>query len=285
MKTNFDCFPCFLKQISRTGRLLGMDESAIWALLKHGSSLLAAMDVDNPPPQNAVAVYDMISERSGTDDPFRELKVQSTLHALAIYDDLQARINKHPDPLEAAVKYAACGNVIDYGVGDTYDIMEELETVLQQEFYAWEYEFFISRLEKASWVLYLGDNCGETVFDRLLIETMNVPVTFVVRDRPIINDVTMEDARQAGLDKVSTVISSGCRAPGVIIEKCSDEFRRLYQEAPLIISKGQGNFETLCDESREIFFLFKIKCAVVAKYLQTGLNSMFFGLSSNRISS
>lgn len=277
MKTHFECFPCFLKQILRTGKILGMDQASIWHLLKKGGVILSDMNIENPPPANAVAIYDMISEKSQTRDPFQQLKEQSTDHALGLYPGLKKSIESQADPLATAVKYAACGNVIDYGVGSTYDIEREIENIFQQEFHVWEYDVFVSRLDQASWVLYLGDNCGETVFDRLLIETLEKPVTFVTRDEPIINDVTIEDARRAGLDKVCKVISSGCRAPGIIIEDTSEEFRRLYEDAPLVISKGQGNFETLCDEPREIFFLFKVKCQVVAGHVGCPVNQLFFG--------
>ncbi len=277
MKTHFDCFPCFLKQTSRTGIILGMDDKAVWKLMKMAGTILSKMDVLNPPPRNAVAIYDMIAENSGRQDPFQEVKKQSTLHALALFEELEKKIKEHPDPLAAAVRYAACGNVIDYGVGSTFDILDEIESALEVEFHHWEMERFRSRLHQAEHVLYIGDNCGETVFDRLLIEIIGKPVTFVVRDGPIINDVTLEDAQMAGLDKVATVISSGCRAPGIVLQETSRQFRNLYETSPLIISKGQGNFETLCDEKREIFFLFKIKCKVVAEYVNAPLGSMFFG--------
>ncbi len=277
MKTHFDCFPCFLKQVSRTGRILGMDDRAIWQAMKRAGRILADMEVRNPPPQNAVSIYDMISEESGSPDPFRRIKEQGTLQALSLYDDLKRKILQHSDPLEAGVRYAACGNVIDYGVSSTYDIMDEIQKALEAHFHLWDMDRFRARLTAASWILYLGDNCGETVFDRLLIETLGKPVTYVVRDGPIINDVTMEDAIHAGLDKIATIVSSGCRAPGIVLQQTSAGFRDLYVNAPLIISKGQGNFETLCDENREIFFLFKIKCRVVADYLGSPMGSMFFG--------
>jgi len=277
LRTHFDCFPCFLKQASRTGKILGLDDNAVWDLMKRAGIILSEMKEAHSPPRNAVAIYDMISERAGTGDPFREIKRQSTLHALSLYDELKKKVLAHPDPLEAAVKYAACGNVIDYGVSSSFDIMAEIQNVLDNEFHVWDHGTFLSRLQDASMVLYLGDNCGETVFDRLLIETMGKPVTYVVRDGPIINDVTMDDALEAGLDKVATLMSSGCRAPGVVLEQASGEFRHVFETAPLVISKGQGNFETLCDEPKEIFFLFKIKCRVVAEYLHAPMGSLYWG--------
>jgi len=115
--------------------------------------------------------------------------------------------------------------------------------------------------------LYIADNAGETVFDRLLIEEIGQPVVYAVREKPIINDATREDAVLSGLDKVSKVMSSGCDSPGNILKFCSAEFLRVYRSADLIISKGQGNYEALSDEKRPVFFLLKAKCPVVARDL------------------
>jgi len=277
MRTHFDCFPCFLKQVIRTGLSLDLGEEEIWGLLKQSAGILAEMDIPSPPPKNAVKIYDAISRYTGNEDPFRGLKKDSIEQALALYPEIKRRVSEHRNPVEAAVRYAASGNVIDYGVGSSYDLLSEIESVLEEDFFSWDFDAFEERLRHADWLLFLGDNCGETVFDRLLIETIGKPVTFVVRDAPIINDVTMEDAVSSGLDKVATIVSSGCRAPGIILEWCSESFLELFRGAPLIISKGQGNFESLVQERREIFFLFKIKCKVVAEYLSAPPNTMFFG--------
>ena len=112
--------------------------------------------------------------------------------------------------------------------------------------------------------LYIGDNAGESVFDRILIERLNKPVTYIVREIPIINDVTYKDALQAGIDKVATIFSSGTRAPGTFLKKCSREFIEMFNSAKFIISKGQGNYEGLSNEKHRIFFLLKAKCYVIA---------------------
>jgi len=140
---------------------------------------------------------------------------------------------------------------------------------------SFDYQEFKYALNNAESILYLGDNTGEIVFDKLLIEELSnmlpdVKITYVVRDKPVINDALMEDAVSCGLDKIVDVISSGCDAPGTILDLCSKEFLKLYESAELIISKGQGNFETLADEKRPIFFLFKVKCPVIANH--TGFN-------------
>ncbi len=279
MKMHLDCASCFLKQAIRTGKLLQSTHQQLWEMVRGCGNVLAQIDVNCPPPQNAVKLYDMISDVTGQTDPFLYLKKESTRQALKLYPELKRRVAESGDRLEAALKYAACGNVIDYGVSSNFDILKEVDAALSTRFSHWEYGPLKERIRSAEWILYLGDNCGETVFDRLLIEEIGVPVKYVVRGGPIINDVTLDDAIDAGLDKVSQIVLSGCRAPGTILEWCSDEFKGMFHNAPLIISKGQGNFETLSDVEREIFFIFKIKCEVVASFLNSPINSMVMGRS------
>ncbi len=279
MKMHLDCPSCFLNQAIRTGRLLGCSDRCIWEMVKGCGQVLSQVNEELPPPQNAVALYDRIAEKAGVRDPFFKLKKESTRHALGLYPELKRKIKDHGDALEAALRFAACGNVIDYGVSSDFDLLKEVENALGTRFSMWEYHVFLKRLSKADWILYLGDNCGETVFDRLLIEELRKPVKYAVRGGPIINDVTEEDARDAGLHKVAEIVSTGYRAPGIVLKECSDRFRELFASAPMIISKGQGNFETLSDEYREIFFIFKIKCKVVSNFLGFPLNTMFLGRS------
>ncbi len=277
MKMHLDCANCFLNQAIRTGRLLGCSDRCLWQMVKGCGQVLSQVNEDLPPPQNAVALYDMIAEKAGIRDPFYKLKKESTRHALGLYPELKRKIKDHMDALEAALRFAACGNVIDYGVSSDFNLLKEVEKALGTRFSVWEYNAFLKRLSKAGWILYLGDNCGETVFDRLLIEELKKPVKYAVRGGPIINDVTEEDARDAGLHEVAEIVSTGYRAPGIVLKECSDSFRELFASAPMIISKGQGNFETLSDENREIFFIFKIKCNVVSSFLDLPLNTMFLG--------
>jgi len=269
MKTYLDCIPCFLNQIIRTGRLLGIEESVIMDMLAQFGTTIRDFRMDDPPPLSAVALYDMIAARAGTDDPFRHLKEESTRHALSFYPDLKKRVAASGNPISTAIKCAIAGNIIDFGVSADFDLETEIEKVLESSSYGlWEEETLISEIENAGWILLLGDNTGETVFDRLLVETMKKPVTYAVRSGPIINDATAEDAIAAGLDRVCTrIVSSGCRAPGTILELCSDEFQELFRTAPLIISKGQGNYETLSGINAPIFYLLKAKCSVVAGHL------------------
>ncbi len=165
----------------------------------------------------------------------------------------------------AAIRMAIAGNTIDWGPERPFDIEQEVIDSLVSDFAVCDYNRFKRYLGDASEILYLGDNAGEAVFDRILIEEMKKPATFVVREMPVINDITFWDALAAGLDEVAGLVSSGVDAPGTLLESCSADFKRIYDNSDLIISKGQGNYEALSDEKRPIFFLLKVKCRVIAR--------------------
>ncbi len=138
-------------------------------------------------------------------------------------------------------------------------------------------EQFEDRLKHAKTLLIIGDNAGETVFDRVLAEDFShLDITYAVRSEPVINDATVEDARASGLDRCAGIISTGCNIPGLILEECSEEFLNIFNNADIVISKGQGNFETLSAQKREMFFLLKAKCPVVSKDLGVDINDYVF---------
>jgi len=184
--------------------------------------------------------------------------------------DLKARIDKSLDPMGMAIRLAIAGNVIDLGVsGDITElqIREAIDNTLKEPFEG-DVQGFHKAVTKAQKILYLADNAGEIVFDRLLIERLPTErVTVVVRGYPVLSDVTMIDAENVGLCDITKVIDNGSDAPGTILTDCSEEFREYYDEADLIIAKGQGNFETLSDEDANIIFLFKAKCPVIADHV------------------
>ncbi len=267
MRTYLDCIPCFMSQALRTGRLVGLSDKKILDLLAELGKGIEGISLDNPPPKTAVMVYDLIARYVGIADPFKRVKQEATEKALALYPRLKRNILDSKRPLGQAIRIATLGNVIDFGVSSSYDLDTEIHEMLGQSFGRWDEETFTEAVDRADWILYLGDNAGETVFDRLLIETLARPTTYVVREAPIINDATREDALRAGLEGVADIISSGCSAPGTVMDQCSPEFLDLFKKAPVIISKGQGNYETLSDIDAPIFFLLKAKCDVVARHL------------------
>jgi hypothetical protein len=197
-------------------------------------------------------------------DPYKEIKKKSTETALTLYPSLKNEIKKGQNTLLTAIRIAIAGNVIDFGANSHFNIEQEIDEILRKDFAICDYEKFKAKLNESNEILYLGDNAGECVFDRVLIEEMKKPVTYVVRDVPIINDATYEDAVQAGIDRVATIISSGTDEPGTILETCNPEFKKVYDRAEFIISKGQGNYEALSNERGPIFFLLKVKCHIIA---------------------
>jgi uncharacterized protein with ATP-grasp and redox domains len=182
-----------------------------------------------------------------------------------MYPEMKARVRVAEDPLKEALRIAVAGNFIDFGTTEQVDLKAGLEKILDQDFAIDHYGELRDSLERSERVLMLGDNAGETVFDRVLIEELGKPVRYVVRAAPMINDATREDAVMAGIEGVAEIVSSGCVAPGTIRRFCSPEFWQELRETPLIISKGQGNFEGLSDEALPIFFLLKAKCRAVAR--------------------
>jgi len=267
MKTYLDCIPCFFKQALFAARAAVDDEAIIKEVLDRVGMLVSKIPLESSPPETGKEVYKTVRQVTGVDDPFEGLKEESIDKALALYPSLKEIVTKAKDPLETAVRLAIAGNVIDFGANPDFELEKDIQKVLHQERAINHYQAFKDKLASARRILYVGDNAGETVFDKILIEAMGRPVIFAARERPIINDATTEDAIRSGLGEVATVISSGSDAPGTVLEGCSDDFLDLFKGADLIISKGQGNYETLSTEKGPIFYLLKAKCPVIAKDL------------------
>jgi uncharacterized protein with ATP-grasp and redox domains len=264
MKTYLDCLPCFLEQALRAARIATDDEKKIKQVLDEAGRMLGSIPLESTPPESGRLIYHKVSEITGNSDPYREIKRESTKKALSLYPFLKSEVNKSNDRLLTAIRVAIAGNVIDFGPNRDFDMKNDTEDILGKHFAVCDDALFKSFLKKADEILFIGDNAGECVFDRVLIEEMGKPVIYVVRDMPIINDATYEDAVEAGIDKVATIVSSGTDGPGVVLTTCNSEFRRVYNDSKFIISKGQGNYEALSDERRPVFFLLKAKCPVIA---------------------
>jgi len=279
MKTYLDCIPCFMKQALRAGRVATSDEGKIKQLLDELGCMIKNIPLYATPPETADLIYQKIAETTGVADPYKDQKKAAILEALALYPQLKIKIESSPDPLLIAIKFAIAGNVIDLGVSSKYNLKNEIDKVLIQQPAIFHYEEFKATLKKANTILYLGDNAGESVFDRLLIEIMNKPVTYVVRDKAVINDVILQDAIDSGLNQVADIISSGSSAPGIIPDRCSREFLDCYTNADMVISKGQGNYEGLSETKRRVFFLLKAKCPVIAKNLSVNTGDIILSMN------
>ncbi|MGD8761011.1 MAG: ARMT1-like domain-containing protein [Desulfobacteraceae bacterium] len=278
MKTYLDCIPCFFRQALAAARISSEDEAIHRRVLNSVALMIPDVALNATPPEIAQQVYRVVYEITGNSDPYYEIKSSINQSALSLYPRMQDTVDYSNDPLLTACRLAIAGNDIDLGAqaefGSINSIIEDsLGFDLDQENYA----RFKENVAKANLILYIGDNAGETVFDRILIEQLlqinNSKIVFVVRENPIINDATLDDAIKVGLDKVAKIISSGSDAPATILSQCSSEMLSFYQSADVIISKGQGNYESLSGRSENIFFLFKVKCPVIARDSNSPLGS------------
>ena len=276
MRTYLECFPCFLNQALRAGRIATNDDSITKRLLDEIGMMLKEIPMDSSPPETGRLIYKKVSEITGNNDPYKEIKRENTDTALELYPALKKKIESSNDKLLTAIRMAVAGNVIDFGIDRKFNIETDIADILSRDFAIYDYDEFKAGLTKADKVLYLGDNAGEAVSDKILIEQIKKTVTYIVRDKPVINDATYDDAVHAGIDKVASILSSGTDAPGTVLKTCSAEFIELYNNANFIISKGQGNFEALSDEKRPIFFLLKVKCPVVANHLNVHEGDIIF---------
>ena len=276
MKTHLDCFPCFVEQAVRAARLVTDDEKLIKQILDEVGSHFKEIPMSITPPETGEFIYRRIREITGVYDPYKELKNASIGEVLSIYPRMQERVSKSDDPLLTAIQLATIGNVLDFGISREYKLMEEIAKISEMEYAIFHYPEFREIFDRASSVLFIGDNAGETVFDRLLIEVMGKKTTYVVRETPVINDAIMEDAVNSGLHEVSEIISSGSTAPGTILSLCNEDFLDRFRKAELVISKGQGNYEGLSEVERQVFFLLRAKCPVIARDIGVELNDFIF---------
>lgn len=274
MKTALDCIPCFFRQTLEAARMVTPRTEEQRQIINEVGKRLEEISLEATPAEAGKLIHKIIRDLSKNQDPYKELKEKYTKLALQFYPELKKQVARAKDPLLMAVKVAIAGNVIDFGVGLEVDVEQELKKSLSQEFAIFDYRDFVNALGATDRVLYLADNAGETVFDRVLIEQLNKQVTYVVKESPIINDATAEDARAAGLEKICDVVSAGCDAPGTILSMCSPDFMKRYQGANFIISKGQGNYEALSEQEKLIFFLLKVKCLVIARHIGANIKDI-----------
>jgi len=257
--------------------MMAADERLARQIVDETQKITDAMDMTQPPPLASMNMYRMIRRLTGVNDPYHDYKRKTNRQLMGMIERLRREIRQSADPLLAAVLGAVSGNMIDCGInGQVSD--EQIRAAfhdINETALIGEIGTFRSEVERAEKILYLADNSGEIVLDRLLIELLPAEkLTFVVRGGPIINDVLMEDAAEVGLTDMVRVMDNGSDAPGTLLSQCSPEFQRAFDEADLIISKGQGNFETLNDmKGRNIIFLLKIKCEVISRHTSMPLGT------------
>ncbi len=278
MKTFLECVPCLIRQAYTVAAKTVNDQEIREKIMREALIAASKLDFENSPPVLSQKIQEIINKHTGGIDAYKEIKENSDKVALRLLDELHEKIENSECKFETAIRLAIAGNIIDFGV-TSYVSDETIEAAITESLTSKLNTEKVKELQKAVTkaenILYLLDNAGEVVFDKLLIELMPTEkVTAVVRGMPILNDVTIEDARLTGLPQMVKVIDNGTNAPGTVLELCSDNFLKEFEKADLIIAKGQGNFETLNHIDKNIFFLLKAKCPVVARELECNLGDM-----------
>lgn len=273
MKLEAECYPCMMAQAFRSARLSGLGGEALEQAMRVTASILGDVDPFATPPEVAAVFYDRLKELSGVEDPFQQLKGESNRKAMALLPKLRAKAERRSDSLFFALQAAVAGNIIDFGAqADPGDLEENLTRVLESVPFIDHSALLRRNLEKASRVLLVCDNAGEIALDRFLCEILlqefpRLELTAAVRGGPAINDALLEDAADVGLDKFCEVITTGTAIAGINMDRCSSHFRERFYAADVILSKGQGNFETMDGRDENIYFLFQVKCECVSNHL------------------
>lgn len=260
-----DCIDCFLEQSDKLLKKHKVNSDVSEEVL-YRLRLSIDRHSDITSPEVACLMHRLIKRATCVEDPYKNEKKHFNDLLLSLEDDIRKEIRTSADPFRTALRFALAGNIIDFGPRKPFDALKTISEASEKVPYTDHTEALKSALKEAGTVLYLGDNAGEIVLDKLFIETISHPnLFFTVRGYNIINDVTMEDAEYTGMTKTTKVISNGYDAPSTIVHRCSPAFREHYDQADVIISKGQGNLEGLLDETRpNIFFLLMVKCQVIA---------------------
>lgn len=284
MKVNPQCIPCILAAAYRVATTVSRDRIKRLRLMQ-----LASMEIGrglNPevsPCQLSGQVLEALKKASGVEDPYRKLKIENDRAALKLLKNVERRISEVGNlyhRFRLATEYSVAANAADYGVfmGDfTYsgDLEEQLDKFLKKGLALDEIDLFYSYASQGGKLLYLLDNCGEMVFDSLLmriLKEMGCKVTAVVKGKPCLNDATLPEALEIGLDEIADMlISTGETTCGLGLQNMSSELERALKGSDLIISKGQANYEDLSEIEESlngvIVYLLVAKCKLIAQDL------------------
>ena len=281
MKIFNECVPCLMRQAYEAAKMATNNLNIQQEILKKCAILISNFTDYNSSPELAYHMHNTVKMLTCNNDPYEDIKKKDILSALKLYPYLKKILNDKNNDLYTALKISAIGNIMDSAIFKDLDVMECIDHQLDIDFTICDIEIFKKDIVKAKTLLILGDNAGEAVFDRIFIESLpeNLKVYYATRHAPIINDATLSDAKSAGLDNCSTLISSGCMTPGTVLKDCSDEFMDIFDKADIVISKGQGNYEGLEDYSRKVYFLLKAKCDMIANRFSVPVMSYIFKLS------
>lgn len=280
MKIDFKCYDCIFKLILELSEKLGgscneKKKAIANEMLNYFTEVSSR---GGSPPELLAHIWGDINVReSGQFDPMAEIKHNSTRLALELLPKLRKIVEKAEEPFNAAVCLAAAGNIIDYGINRDLDLAgveESIVSILDQPYDRNAAAVLKQKMDEADSILYMLDNCGEAVIDRLVMEPYREKLTVGVRGFPVLNDVTPADAVESGID-FAPVIDTGDATAGISFTRSKKEFLDKLHSVDLVIAKGQGNFESMEHIfKRPVFYLFRSKCEVITTLLNCPFNSI-----------
>jgi len=274
------CVECILNQAKRVCDTIHADEKLRHAIVSQAEMMSRDFSFNQNPPQNAAPLYQEMARLAHKKDLYKELKEQSTQAAMAFVPELKKELQNAKNRLLSATKVAVAGNVIDLAAAVRFDLATELAKLFHTDFQINDFALLQEQLPHIKTIMYLADNAGEHVFDYLYIQELlhlypHLQITYVTRGEPIINDVTYEEAKAFGFERLCTLLNSGVDTPGFEYARANSESKKLFDTADMIIAKGMGNYECLSPYPRKnICFLFKIKCQVVANSIHSDVGGI-----------
>ena len=270
MKTVLECLPCLSRNAVVLAERSSDDPLIRGRIVRDSMKMLADADLSQPPPFYAAEIMKITMDHCSCPqtDFYRDDKEKSTALAKKLLQELDAIPEYDPDSFESRLRLAIAGNILDFGVFSDLNLNEALQTIRQAFTAPIDFEA-MRKLEKriasARKILYVLDNCGECVFDRVFMELFKDKVTVGVRGQNSLNDVTRKELAESGYGPEIPIVDNGSNIPGTMTEFLPDSFKSVMESADLIIAKGQGNFETMNEISLPVSFLFLAKCPVVIR--------------------
>jgi len=287
MQLEPECVGCLFDQILRAFKLLDPNISREKIINAQKKLMEYLLDVDinkSASPIIGKTAYGIVSDTLGIKDPYASLKEQFNRLAIQFYDEAKEIVENAEDPLFEALIVSALGNTIDLAAQHKIDFINDIKEFKSENLVINDYEEFKKSVEKVNHLLILGDNSGEIVFDKLLIIILkklypNLLIVYSVRSSPIINDVTIEDAKFVGLNDLIQVVESS-PTPGIDLPTSSEEFKKhFFLRGGIILSKGQGNFESLYGmdiPDKEVYYLLKAKCNLMERIFNVKTGDLIF---------
>lgn len=280
MKIDPACVECIVNQSKRVAQNIGADEALYKEIVSAVESMAPDFSFQHSPPEVAADVYEKMAKIANKHDLYDEVKKLSTIKAEGFIPYLEEELKGSENLLLSATKVAVAGNVIDLAAEYAFDLHEELDKIFHTAFHIDDFDALKACFEQSSSLLYIADNAGEHIFDKLYVQTLGklypeLTIYYMTRGNAIINDVTFEEAQQAGFEEVCTLVNSGVNTPGFVYDRANAKAQELFDTCDMVLTKGMGNYECLSDVKRKnLFFLLKVKCNVVARSINAEVGNI-----------